>query len=76
MTTWRPWWSGPPGRKVLDVQIDLRDQDKGAAYRARSERVGALQELCERTSVEDAARLLGMTAADVEDELRVDRAAE
>jgi predicted HTH domain antitoxin len=48
----------------------------GAADHAQTERVGSLQELVERISIEDAARLLGMTAADVEDELRVDRAAE
>ena len=62
--------------KRLPSRSVFGNQEMGAADRAQRERVGALQELVDRTSVDGAARLLGMAGVDVEDELRVDSATE
>lgn len=52
------------------------DEEMGDLDEAQRQRLAALQGLVERLSVDGAAQALGLTAEDVEDELRHDRAVE
>ena len=62
--------------KRLTSKPEYTDEEMGAVDQAQVQRLEALQELANRVSLEGTATLLGMTAKEVEDELRVDRTIE
>jgi hypothetical protein len=60
----------------LQSRGEYADKEMGELDEAQRQRLAALQDLVERFSAEGAAQILGLTARDVEDELRHDRAIE
>ena len=62
--------------KRLTSKVEHTDEEMGSVDQAQQQRLQTLQELTDRLTLGGAAARLGMTAKQVEDELRVDRTLE
>jgi hypothetical protein len=62
--------------KLLTSTVEHSDEEMETADQAQIQRLETLQELTDRLTLGGAATRLGMTAEQVEEELRVDRTLE
>ena len=64
-----------PG-SISHLSLKFSDREMLAVDQAQVQRLEALQELTNRVPLEEVAALLGMTARQLKDELRLDRTIE